>query len=154
MGLYPVTCPSCNGLHTWYSGDLDQRCDNCKNKKDDNMTNDQELINALKSTISAKDDLITHLKAEIERLKLSQLYIGPQTNNPPLAIPPNQPYIYTPYTPNPQWSPPYIITSGGTTTIYDDKGNIIGGRTTLPPQEGITVTNTVTGITAPLSSCV
>lgn len=34
MGLYPVNCPSCNVVHMWFSGNLDQRCEECKKPKE------------------------------------------------------------------------------------------------------------------------
>lgn len=30
MGLYPIDCPECGKAHMWFSGNLDQRCHECK----------------------------------------------------------------------------------------------------------------------------
>lgn len=33
MGLYTVECPECGQIHMWFSGENDQRCQDCKNKE-------------------------------------------------------------------------------------------------------------------------
>ena len=33
MGLYTINCPECKKLYSWFSGDVDQRCDECKKLK-------------------------------------------------------------------------------------------------------------------------
>lgn len=30
MGLYAVACPQCGNNHLWFSGNMDQRCTECK----------------------------------------------------------------------------------------------------------------------------
>ena len=30
MGLYTIPCPVCGMAHTWFSGNLDQRCGDCR----------------------------------------------------------------------------------------------------------------------------
>lgn len=32
MGLYAIDCPVCKKGHLWFSGNLDQRCQECQNK--------------------------------------------------------------------------------------------------------------------------
>lgn len=32
MGLYPISCTGCGKGFLWFSGNLDQRCDECRNK--------------------------------------------------------------------------------------------------------------------------
>ena len=81
MGVYPVHCPECKLPNYWYSGNtVDQRCPLCRSAKKENLpmagTPDQHMIEALKVTIAVQKDLITHLKAEVERLKTAQIYIG------------------------------------------------------------------------------
>lgn len=34
MGLYSVHCPSCSRVHVWFSGNMDQRCEECKKPKE------------------------------------------------------------------------------------------------------------------------
>lgn len=108
MGVYPVKCPFCSVEHMWFSGSMDQRCEACKNlvekevnmedtcsEKDCKLCKDLDtkpkesnmqwqLIEALKVTISAKDDLIAHLRSEVERLKASQT---PQLGSGPNQLP-------------------------------------------------------------------
>lgn len=100
-------------------------------------TLEEQLINTLKSAIAAKDDLIDHLKKEIQRLQSSQTPTNPFSNpdtpniQPQPSYPPGYqgiPY-YPQYQPN-QINPcviPWIITS------QDDlnKNNITG---TTPTQ--------------------
>ncbi len=119
MGLYNVNCTTCNRTHQWFSGTTDQRCYECKNfhYKETKMVNptlEEQLIDTLKSTIAAKDDLIDHLKREIQRLSASPIYIPPSpitpnTGTPQFPNPPNlQPFIQ-PLSPflNPPIGPPY-----------------------------------------------
>lgn len=32
MGIHVIGCPSCNRPHNWFSGSLDQRCLECRNR--------------------------------------------------------------------------------------------------------------------------
>lgn len=120
------------------------------------MSTENDVIEALKSVISSKEDLITHLKAEIERLKSSQIIINPQPqapltpSTPPATSPGNpwnpQPFIpwqpsptTTPWSPNLPW---YIITSGTKLTIGDPPGSSITGATAISVDpKGMTTTN-------------
>ena len=34
MGLYAIDCPQCKKPYMWFSGNMDQRCDNCRNPKE------------------------------------------------------------------------------------------------------------------------
>lgn len=70
----------------------------------------KDLIEALKIAISAKDELILNLKAEIERLKSFQIIYNPPNTVPNGPVNPfdfNVPYIIT-STPN---IPPKNITA-------------------------------------------
>ena len=100
MGLYTINCPQCKAPYYWFSGSnsADQRCPACKNpqqdKKEENrMDYEQAHLDGLNKVISVQNELITFLKAEVERLKLSQLYIGPPTVTPPGQTYPGMPYI-------------------------------------------------------------
>jgi len=33
MGLYLIGCPTCGIVHMWFSGNLDQRCPDCRTVK-------------------------------------------------------------------------------------------------------------------------
>ena len=96
-------------------------------------TPDQHMIEALKITISVQKDLINHLKAEVERLKTAQIYIGsPAPSYPGLQGTPPWPLGQPIYCPN-QTTPPLIVTSTG------DVPGHISGRT-ITPLIGDTVT--------------
>src|ERR1035437_3110544 len=71
-----------------------------------------KLIDALNQTIKAQSELIIYLKAEIERLKTSTVYIGPNTPN---TLPPYQgfPWYTTPGVTIPN-TPGYPYTITGT----------------------------------------
>lgn len=128
MGLYPADCPQCKRTFLWFSGNsLDQVCQQCKNKEVP-MDYEQAHLDSLNKVISVQNELIGYLKAEIERLKLSQLYIGSPNVTPGTPIDrtypsnPNpspwvQPYPGAPYAPQYPWYGPHpglIITSDGT----------------------------------------
>lgn len=124
MGVYSVKCPGCNSSHMWFSGSLDQRCQSCINGKDkeSNMDREQMLYDALHKTIGVQNELIAFLKSEIERLKLSQLYIAPYKD--PNIFPPTNPSFWPLTTPTPPFTitsvgglPPGSVQSGGTTSI-------------------------------------
>lgn len=91
-----------------------------KEAKMTNPTLEEQLIDTLKSAIAAKDDLIDHLKKEVQRLQSSQTII----NTP---SPPNTPQpAYLPGHQDTPYSPPQR-----TTISQDDLNkNII---TALPP---------------------
>src|ERR1035437_7468315 len=143
MGLIDLICPQCGQEHTWYSGNLDQKCERCRNlveHKDTIMTDNNELIEALKTTIAVQNDVIAHLKAEVGRLKAPQVTISPSSITT---------YPYSPANPYPgigqQW--PYGVTI---TSVGDPPGSISSGVTSnvivptnpIPPsqQSGTTVT--------------
>jgi hypothetical protein len=91
------------------------------------MENNKELVDALKNTIQIQNDLINHLKQEVERLKASQII----TNNPPYQ--PLQPYTnpHQPGQPNPVgpwWGTMWVTTS--------DQANV-----NVAPNTGITSYN-------------
>lgn len=142
MGLYTVPCNSCHKQFIWFSGSLDQRCQECiegsrkliedtLNLSESNvmykeLTLEQQLIDTLKSAIAAKDDLIDHLKKEIQRLNSNPIFF------PPLAVPNTSPVnplnpfpmmpTYPGILPQQPWQPlqpPYIVTSDTTTSIGD-----------------------------------
>jgi hypothetical protein len=83
-----------------------------------NPTLEEQLIDTLKSAIAAKDDLIDHLKKEIQRLQSSQTTINIPSlpNTPQPSYPPG--YQGIPYQPQYQpgqinpLAPPWTITSG------------------------------------------
>jgi hypothetical protein len=136
----------CNKAFVWFSGNPDQRCHECQFKalesKEETMTNEQELIQALKNTIAIQADLITHLKLEVARLN------APVITSPPFGIPSSplnpvnpQPYVepypgiphqpvypgqpgYPYYPSGPWYQPPYIITSDTTAKIDMSKISI------------------------------
>lgn len=79
------------------------------------MTPQEQTIEALNQAIKAQSELISYLKAEIERLKTTTVYFPPQPNQGPITVPNqplwpnNQPFIGTPLPPgHQQW--PYGIT--------------------------------------------
>jgi hypothetical protein len=127
MGVYTISCPICQVKYQWFSGskDRDQRCDDCKKPKKNNMTNptlEEQLIDTLKSAIAAKDLLIDFLMREIQRLQSSQTPTNPFSDPDTLKIQP-QPayppgYQGIPYQPQYQpgqinpLAPPWTITSG------------------------------------------
>lgn len=159
MVTYNIKCPICNKGHIWFSNNTgDQRCLDCISKEmapfretgekmETNMTLQEQLIDTLKSAIAAKDDLIDHLKKEVQRLQASQVIIKP--SEPPAAPVGDQPlptYPGMPYTPpywptNPPWYPnplypPYIVTSTSDTskvTIGDLPGSSVQGTITINP---------------------
>jgi hypothetical protein len=82
------------------------------------MIDTQELIDALKNVIAVQNDLIAHLKADVERLKASQIAISqPNIGGP--SIYPIMPYNPLPLIPNTHpinpLQPPWTITSVGDT---------------------------------------
>lgn len=125
MGLYTITCPICAKQHSWFSGNADQRCLDCKNptarsSEENKMDYQQAHLDALNKVISTQNELINYLKTEIERLKASQLVLNPPTipayPQPPYVPQPGlgQPIPFIPGTP-PQFPySPFIVTSGDT----------------------------------------
>ena len=99
------------------------------------MENNKELVDALKNTIQIQNDLINHLKQEVERLKASQITINPpQLGNPPYTLyQPLQPYTNPhqpgqPYPFGPWWGTMWVTTS--------DQANV-----NVAPNTGITSYN-------------
>jgi hypothetical protein len=98
----PMNCPAC-GKSTYSlesaGGAAGSHC-GCMNTKQSNvslLTKDEQLIDALKTALSAKDELIANLKAEIERLRSLQT---------PIFTPPGTlPYPMTPGSPG----SPYVL---------------------------------------------
>ena len=90
---------------------------------------EQQLIDTLKSTIASKDDLIDHLKREIQRLNSIQINLNPPSypSQPLAPYQPLNPYPFVPNNPGAPYqqpmypTPPWIVTSG------DTKGIIITG---------------------------
>jgi predicted nucleic-acid-binding Zn-ribbon protein len=82
---------------------------------------ESKLIKALEDTIHAKDELIKHLKEEIERLKVPMINIPwcqPVQTSP---LYPLQPYT--------DQNPPFYVTCGTHGHIFMDLGNgYIGSR--------------------------
>lgn len=149
MGLYNIKCNQCSKDYVWFSGNVGaaQVCPNCQREKNEPKGNEymeptleQQLIDTLKSAIAAKDDLIDHLKKEIQRLDSVQISTAPPTYpnyplNPP-TYPGTTPFIQ-PNTGTPWIQPPYIITSGeiGTATAGSPVLTITGGATPLGSQQ-------------------
>ena len=94
---------------------------------------EQQLVEALQGTIKIQEAFINYLKAEVERLKASQINLSPTPIGTfpyvqPIINPLNPgPYTVPSFPPNP-WnplSPPFIITSettpnSGTITLTGD----------------------------------
>lgn len=77
------------------------------------MSIDQQVIDALRAVICAKDEVIELLRAEVDRLKISQTVLTPPFGSPgELYIgPPN--YIINPVIPPPDpLQPPFTVTCG------------------------------------------
>lgn len=105
MGLYPNNCVSCGHSFMWQSGSLVQICHNCINQSHNqprqikptentmeiNKNLEQQIIEALKATIVAKDELIANLKAEVERLKGHSCLLAPGLLSTPNNIAPINP---------------------------------------------------------------
>ncbi len=86
MGIYSIKCINCAKLFNWFSGNTgNQTCPDCQ--KETPMSNELQLIEALKTTVSVQADLISHLKAEVQRLNASQLYISTQPYISPAVYP-------------------------------------------------------------------
>ena len=161
MGLYSINCPICGQIYNWFSGNIDQRCYECRAQdqtytttstnqnediaKEDTMDYEQLHLDSLNKIISVQSELISFLKAEIDRLKTPQININPPPINYPLGTPanPQQPYYTPPHTypaQEPfQWppgNPPYVIISTGdvpgTTSSGSQQSTGITG-TPLPP---------------------
>ncbi len=105
------------------------------------MNKDEQLIEALKLVISAKDELITNLKSEVERLRSSQtVQITPvgtlpyiQPYSPLLPVQPGYPPIYPWYsvtTGDPLPNPPYT-----TISTFSSMGS--GSNTTTQVLNGV-----------------
>ena len=169
MGIYVVDCVSCKKSFQWFSGTVSttgQVCPECQKpqetpKKSKKMNNQKEQIESLKQVISVQTDLINYLKAEVERLKVSQIYINGQPNvdigkigtpsNPTLPLSPWwQPWVSQgpyPQYPGQPLTPPYVITSGTQPIIPDPNIHIgdppgpIGGAS-VSSSERITLTST------------
>ena len=92
MGIYSTECPTCHEIYYWYSGNAsaDQRCQNCKKPKSQDkieekkMDYEQAHLDSLNKVISVQNELITFLKAEVERLRVFQY-----TNSSPITYPTN-----------------------------------------------------------------
>lgn len=76
----------------------------------------QDLIKALQTTITAQADLIAHLKAELDRLKSSQINITTPISTLPYTQP-TYPYPSPNTTPPwplaPHWQSPFVYTTSG-----------------------------------------
>ena len=152
MGLYDVTCAKCSKHFMWFSGNTSaagQICPECQNPKKETPMNNQEqqLVEALQGTIKVQEAFINYLKAEVERLKASQINLSP---TPIGTLPYVQPIIYPTnpgpvtvpsFPPNP-WNPcpPFIVTSettpnSGTITVASD------GTLSIPPEVAANFTN-------------
>ena len=121
MGLYQINCPECNKLCMWFSGNvLDQRCSSCKIKpavkKEDVMSNNQQLLDSMQQIIAVQNELINFLKNEVERLKsVGIVTISQSPNSPNIIYPQGQQLPYNPhYTP---WYQPTTIGGGGVTSL-------------------------------------
>lgn len=144
MGIFFVKCPTCDSRHQWFSGILDQRCLSCRNKENI-MDHEQAHLDALNKVILIQSELILYLKAEIERLKLSQIYINAPTS-PFNPINPVYPYVnpqpFVPTQPGPL-GPPYVVTCGDTTSVSDIAGNSTSFTGTGLPVESVKINNNV-----------
>lgn len=104
-----------------------------KNKKEKTMGQEINLLDSLNKIISVQNELIGFLKAEVERLKTSQITINPVPSAPtgpvnpyPYPYHPVNPYISDTRTPWTQpINPPFTITS------VDDPSKTTGPDTTV-----------------------
>ena len=72
MGIYPIKCPICEKEHTWFSGSMDQRCEECKIPF---PTTPEEIVNLI-GNIGNRPDInavkavqLRAIKALIEKAK-------------------------------------------------------------------------------------
>jgi hypothetical protein len=132
---------------------MDQRCQRCINdsleKKENKMDYEQAHLDSLNKVIRIQDELITFLKAEVERLKATK--VGEPFPFYPGVVNPIYPGIIYPQEPNqvPSYpgypvypgynplSPPFTVTSTNGT-------DIIGGDVKGGPGPGTFATSTVT----------
>lgn len=109
---------------------------------------EKELIEALKTTIQIQNDLINHLKQEVQRLQASQIVFNPPSQGSvayqPLPLPnplqPNQPFPFGPW-----WGTQWVTTSDQTninfppnTTIFAYNGNQTSPEVSAIVQAGAT----------------
>lgn len=74
MGLYPITCPTCTKPFMWFSGNLDQRCQDCQanmNKPMQEQTNSSAIAATISGVITLVPDSqrIAELEKQIKDLK-------------------------------------------------------------------------------------
>ena len=137
MGFYPVECLSCHKPFRWFSGSHTQICIECEKPKKEEMimNNETKETEYLNQIIKLQGDLISFLKAEVERLKVSSYYYGTDPLGPqnPIVGPgintPN-PFIEPYYQPTaPYWgtiqpipTPPFTVTSTDPIVRADQDG--------------------------------
>lgn len=139
MGIWPIKCEKCRDL-VWFNDDHSQICTYCRNEvskadldkfltdlKDGHVRalegpllaeQEDPLMEAFKKTISAQSETIELLRAEVARLKGSQVVINPPGSTPTYITAPGCPGAHGPF-----YGPPYIVTSDSTSGTIDIKGS-------------------------------
>jgi len=65
MGLYRINCPSCGQPHTWFSGSMDQRCQECKIPT---PTTPEEIVNLI-GNIGNRPDINAVKNVQLKAIK-------------------------------------------------------------------------------------
>src|SRR5271157_5246431 len=60
MGLYTISCPICKQAHTWWSGNIDQRCNNCRANSFSAQINRLYDADFKKARAAVDGDLVWH----------------------------------------------------------------------------------------------